>query len=199
MTKNTNLQESSRKVLNVSISQDAFNKLEGLAEREGIKKWMMLSRMLIQSRLVRNQRYKVNNKWDSRLLNPRSRTIKYKGTTGNKQISYYISESAWNKLECHKTAQGLSKARIVQSIITDYSPTSETHRERLKQARMRIQENAEQWLSLYQIPHEIKAPSKFIHVGDGNYLHAKGIEAEEWDDSEIVEHENLTNQYLLAR
>ena len=33
MTKNTNLQESSRKVLNVSISQDAFNKLENLAKK----------------------------------------------------------------------------------------------------------------------------------------------------------------------
>ena len=69
---------------------------------------------------------------------------------------------------------------------------------RLKQERMRIQENAEQWLSLYQIPHEIKAPSKFIHVGEGNYLHVAGIESERWDDSEIVEHEKLTNKYLLA-
>ena len=199
MTKYTKLQDSSRKILNVSISLEAFKKLDNLSKLEGIKKWMMLSRMLIRSRLVRNREYMIQHRWISSLLKPRDTTIKYKGTTGTKQLSYYISESAWNKLECHKTAQGLSKARIVQSIILDYQPTSQEHRERLKQARMRIQENAEQWLSLYQIPQEIKPQSTFVNVGEGEYMHVGGLEPEEWDDKEIIEHENLTNQYLLAR
>ena len=197
MTKHTNDQKISRKVLTVSINKDAYHKLHELSEIEGIKKWQMLSRIIIQS--IRNKHYKVNERWVNDLLNPVNRTIKYKGTKGRKQISYQISEAAWNKLECHKTASGLSKARIIQSIILNFKPTTHEQRERFKQSRIRIQEDAEQWLALYLIPKEIKPNSKFVHVGDGEYIHATGIGAEAWNDEEILEHENLKDKYLLAR
>ena len=197
MTKHTKDQKISRKVLNVSISKDAYQKLHELSEREGVRKWQMLSRILIQS--IRNKHYKVNERWVNDLLNPVNRTIKYKGTKGRKQISYQISEAAWNKLECHKTASGLSKARIIQSIILNFKPTSQEQRARFKKSRIRIQEDAEQWLALYLIPEEIKPNSKFVHVGDGEYIHATGIGAEAWNDEEILEHENLKDKYLLAR
>ena len=49
-------------------------------------------------------------------------SFKYKGSTGDKQLSYDITSTAANKLECHKKATGHSKARIVQTLILTYKP-----------------------------------------------------------------------------
>ena len=143
MTKHTNDQKISRKVLNVSINKDAYHKLHELSEIEGIKKWQMLSRIIIQS--IRNKHYKVNERWVNDLLNPVNRTIKYKGTKGRKQISYQISEAAWNKLECHKTASGKSKARIVQSIILYYTFQTPEQLAKQKEGVKRREQERREW------------------------------------------------------
>ena len=46
-----------------------------------------------------------------------------------------VSSTAWNKLECHKTATGLSKARIVQTLILNHKFLTEEQRERQRKYR----------------------------------------------------------------
>jgi len=58
--------------------------------------------------------------WDNQLLSPEHREVKYKGTKGVKQLNLGITSTASKKLECHKTATGHSKARIIQTLILNY-------------------------------------------------------------------------------
>ena len=46
-----------------------------------------------------------------------------------------VSSTAWNKLECHKTATGLSKARIVQTLILNHRFLTDEQRERQRKYR----------------------------------------------------------------
>lgn len=71
----------------------------------------------------------VPYKWPLELLEPDRINVKYKGTTGNKQLNLGITSTEDNKLECHKTATKLSKARIVQMLILNYRFLTEAQRE----------------------------------------------------------------------
>lgn len=73
--------------------------------------------------------------WPKDLLYPEETQVKYKGTTGDKQINMRITSTAWNRLQCHSTAKKLSKALIVQSLILSYTPTTEEQRRRNKEYR----------------------------------------------------------------
>ena len=119
-----------RRTISVRVTQDAADKLKTLADGEGITQWEMLSRILI----MKTSRYNSNSgsmspanrySWPKDLLNPDETQVKYKGTTGYKQINMRITSTAWNRLQCHSTATKLSKARIVQSLILSYTPTTE--------------------------------------------------------------------------
>ena len=63
--------------------------------------------------------------------------IKYKGAEGTKQITYDVTSTAFHKLEEHKKITGLSKARIIQSLILNYKPLSKA---KLEYQRLRDQE-----------------------------------------------------------
>ena len=125
-----------RKALCVTINKDAYEKLTELAQKEGIERWKMLTRIIIYSIPCYSSHGDTPLKrysWDNRLLKPQHRKVSYKGAKGTKQINYDITSTAWNKLECHKTASGKSKARIVQSIILHYTPTTPEKRAQVKQ------------------------------------------------------------------
>ena len=128
-----------RKPLKVNVSQEAFDRLAQLADEAQITRWEMLTRMIIQgipgyascsTSMSRTERYH----WPSHLLEPQERTVKYKGETGTKQINYSITSTAWKKLECHKTAIGQSKARIIQFLILRYKPLTEAQLAKAKDA-----------------------------------------------------------------
>jgi len=182
-----------RRALSVSISLKAFEKLVDLAEKEGIARWEMLTRMLIVSIPANYKHYNDHSihryKWEQELINPKDRTFKYKGTTGEKQITYDITSTAWNKLECHKTAIGLSKARIVQSIILHYTPTTQIQREREKQWRLENKERYAEWNNIITTNKDFKG--HFRSIGGGMYEHIKGIPAEQWTEEEVDEFHKL--------
>ncbi len=79
-------------------------------------------------------------KWPNELMNPEGLEVKYKGTTGSKQLNLAITSTAYNKLECHKTATKYSKARIVQTLILNYRFLTEAQREskRIRDEKYRL-------------------------------------------------------------
>ena len=105
--------------MTVRVKQEAYEKLQQLSEKLECYKWDVLSHII----LVKLPRYTgytggINPlqrySWDIVEL---AEKIKYKVSTGVKQLTYYITSTTWNKLEIHKKAVGISKVRIVQSLI----------------------------------------------------------------------------------
>ena len=105
-----------RKPVSVRVKQDAYDKLEKLEEQLKMDKWEVLSHILVyklpryaglDNSLSGIKRYL----WDYPY--PAEKT-KYKGSTGVKQLTYWVTSTAWRKLDIHKTTVGKSKARIVQ-------------------------------------------------------------------------------------
>tara|TARA_B100000700_G_scaffold254957_1_gene287477 strand:- start:3759 stop:4064 length:306 start_codon:yes stop_codon:yes gene_type:complete len=70
--------------------------------------------------------------WDESLLTPADKKISHKGTEGEKQVTYQITSTAYKKLECHKNAIAQSKARIILSLILNYTPMTEEQKEKRK-------------------------------------------------------------------
>ena len=182
-----------RKPLKVNVSQEAFDRLAQLADQAGITRWEMLTRMIIKgipgyascsSSMSKTERYY----WPSHLLEPEERTVKYKGETGSRQINYSITSTAWKKLECHKTAIGQSKARIIQFLILRYKPLTQTQLAKAKEA---AQNQAAEDAGQKVIRTSGWKPSgKFLDVGD-SFIHIKGIPEEMWDEEELIEVEQL--------
>ena len=184
-----------RSPLNVKISQAAFQRLVEMSEEAGIKRWEMLTRILLKA-LPRYAK-------ETGDLNPVNRyewmpeelaiefkdKVRYKGSTGDKQITYDITSTAANKLYFHKKATGLSKARIVQALILNYKPYS---KEQLEKERLRREEDARQndaWMySNFENPYK---HSKFINCGGGHIIHKKAIPMEHWDEAEWQEYEEI--------
>ena len=190
----------SRRALSVSVNLEAFERLTELSQQEGLDKWVMLTRMIIYS--IPSYSYysgdSNQHSWDDHLLKPTNRSVRYKGSKGTKQITYDISSTAWNKLECHKTATGKSKARLVQDIILHYKPTSQKQREANK--RLRREDKEKYGFAL--VPKLNAKPTKAISNtfklervnGDFVYVHRKGISPEYWDDEELDEYERLISK-----
>ena len=130
------------------------------------------------------------------MLEPEERTIKYKGTTGSRQINYSITSTAWKKLECHKTAIGQSKARIIQFLILRYTPLTQTHLAKAKDAAQnQVAEDSAQKVIRTS---NWKASGKFLDIGD-RFIHIKGISEEMWDEEELIEVEQLYRRKCLQK
>ena len=113
-----------KRQLCVRVSQEAADRLSVEAENRELTKQEMLTWFLVQGLpkySTLSSGYSVSDHdWPDHLLNPGDRTVRYKGNTGTVQLNLAVSSTAWNKLECHKTATGLSKARIVQTLIMNH-------------------------------------------------------------------------------
>ena len=203
-----------RRALSVKISTEAFQRLVGMSEEVGIKRWEMLTRMINlglpgYASLSTSHALTARYEWSTRLLegyDPDSEyemeldgrkvktyekaKIKYKGTTGDKQITYDITSTAWKTLQCHKTATGLSKARIVQFLILKYKPRTKKQLETEKQKREEYMREREYYESGGRYYKEYKE-SKLLHCGSGHVIHKKGIPIEYWDEAEMQEYENI--------
>jgi hypothetical protein len=188
-----------RKRLKVWVSQEAYERLNTLAADAGIHNWEMLSRMILQS-LPRyasmsdsdspTKRYE----WPERLLNPTERSVRNKGSKGDRQISYDITSTAWKKLECHKTAIRLSKARIVQALILNYKPLTP---EQLERQRWKREEDARERDDNLETrrPYKEYKSHHLLDTGGGVIIHIKGIPAEYWEPKEWDEYVVLMEQY----
>mgnify|MGYP003140755301 CR=1 FL=1 len=181
----------SRRALSVSISLEAFEKLVGLAESEGIDRWKMLTRMIIYYLPKYSTHNSDSNRhqWDDKLLKPETRSVKYKGVKGAKQITYDISTTAWNKLECHKTASGKSKARIVQYLILDYTPTTPEQRAKMKEQYNAYQNHEPSWTKRKEL-----TPSRFTYE-DGEIIHREGLPPEQWTEEEAEMYKGMSMFY----
>lgn len=192
-----------RRRLKVWISQDAYDRLQSLAQQAGIHNWEMLSRMILKA-LPRYASFTDSASplkrysWDEKLLNPIERTVRYKGSKGEKQLSYDITSTAWKKLECHKTATRLSKARIVESMIKEYRPLSP---EQLEKQRWLTEEAArarDEQAERTHTHHDYKY-SKLLDLGGGVIVHKKGIPMEHWDAAEWEEYVELKTKSYERR
>ena len=141
------------KQLCVRVNDYAAQRLHNVAQEQGKTKGELLTHMLIwgggQVLDI------VTPNWfnrDEPIKNKGEDGIKYKGSTGTRQLNLPISSTAWNKLESYKLQLGLSKARIVQSIILYYTFLSPEQLAKRNEAEKRRQQEAEKWRNKLFIP-----------------------------------------------
>jgi len=191
-----------RKPLKVNVNQEAFDRLTQLADQARITKWEMLTRIIIKGipgyasysgSMSKTNRYH----WPSHLLEPEKRSVKYKGETGSKQINYSITSTAWNKLECHKTATGHSKARIMQFLILRYKPLTQEQLEKSREAAKHSRHESAAYIASSSAQ-SVRREPRLIDIGS-EIIHIKGIPAEKWDDDELIEHEELFRKKCLRK
>ena len=141
------------KQLCVRVNDYAAQRLHNVAQEQEKTKGELLTHMLIwgggQVLDI------VTPNWfnrDEPIKNKGEEGIKYKGSTGTRQLNLSISSTAWNKLESYKLQLGLSKARIVQSIILYYTFLSPEQLAKRNEAEKRRQQEAEAWRNRLFIP-----------------------------------------------
>ena len=177
----------SLKTINVSISTKAFKRLIELSETCELTRWRMLSRIILLG-LPR-----LDN--SAHAASSSDKKISYKGTTGERQVTYQVSSTAYNKLEDHKKFLSQSKARIIQSLILNYNPMSEEVKEKRKAY---LQEQRNQARLAYQRTSALGVDaspktSKFF-VREGQILHLKDVPPEKWDEDESEEYQSLRDK-----
>ena len=201
---------TTRKPISVRISLMAYEKLVELSEKLKLDKWQIINRIL----LFKLPRYQSDSSSDSPLQRyewyypePASKGT-YKGSTGEKQITYYISSTAWKKLDCHKVATGKSKAKIVQSLILDYKPLSAAARERQTRRRLGIKATEDFYKSEQKkssTSEEKRYNKKFFVNSNGEIEHRRRIPIENWDDAEfdlydeLVPYADSLQKQMIAR
>jgi hypothetical protein len=139
-----------RKAICCRVSQEANERLNHWAQHWGKTRWEMITHLITHG-LPRylSHREGVNHLspycWDEKLLNPETRTVRYKGTKGSVQVNERITSTAWKTLECHSTAIGQSKARILQRLILGYQPVPQSVLEANREYRERGKQWNEEW------------------------------------------------------
>ena len=189
-----------RKTINVSISQAAFDRLLELSESEQLSRWKMLTRIIITqipmyAKLTASSSPTKRYDWDESLLSPTDKKISYKGTEGERQVTYQITSTAFKKLESHKNAIAQSKARIIQSLILNYKPTSQEQRDKQNAYINASRKNHKQitkGIALDESLSPVKRRKFFKQ--DGLILHVKGLPPEKWDDDELDEFESMHDE-----
>ena len=186
-----------RKPLSVRVKQEAYEKLQQLSEKLERDKWDVLSHII----LVKLPRYAgytggVNTlqrySWD--VVEPAEK-IKYKGSTGVKQLTYYITSTAWNKLDIHKKAVGQSKARIVQTLIMDYKPCTPATLARAKRLRDGYQETNNFYKAKQtereEEKREYRSTSKLYIDSNYDIKHKLGFPMDKWFEEEFDQYMQL--------
>ena len=190
-----------RRKLCVRVNQEAADKLKALADQEEIDQWEMLSRIIIVRTPTYNRRsgsMSPTNRysWPEDLLDPEEAQVKYKGTTGDKQINMNITSTAWKKLQCHRTATKLSKARIVESLILSYKPTTDEQRRKDKEYQEEHSQKSRDHTT-YASP-KPKMKYKYFYIEDyqgrKRPIHKKGIEPEYWTEQELDEFDEILDR-----
>ena len=141
------------KQLCVRVNDYAAQRLHNLSQEHNKTKAELLTHMLIYGggQVLDIVRPDWFNR-DEVIKNKGEEGIKYKGSTGTRQLNLSISSTAWNKLESYKLQLGLSKARIVQSIILYYAFLSPEQLAKRNESEKRRQQEAEEWRNRLFIP-----------------------------------------------
>ncbi|QNJ09991.1 hypothetical protein SynMINOS11_02550 [Synechococcus sp. Minos11] len=193
-----------RRRLKVNVSQEAYERLSALAKAAGLELWAMLTRMILKG-LPRYASHSTSDSPLHRYIWPTIRppkSFKYKGTSGDKQLSYDITSTAANKLECHKNATGYSKARIVQTLILSYNPTPAHIREAnwWDREAERLADDSDLASHISRKEYEERkqerarySTRKFICLGGfpPRIEHKKLIPMKQWDEQEWFEYYQL--------
>lgn len=154
-----------RKVLSVSIKQEAFEKLELAAKKAKLPIWKMLSHILFKIYELKPS-IKISG----------IKTKRYKASTGNKQLNYKISERAWNNLDILSKAEGKSKARLVQELIMAYEIPSDESLEKKKREKTEKEK---------QIYYQSMSHTKNLVIdNENNIVHKEGTPISKWSDNE---------------
>lgn len=195
-----------RKQITFYISNEAAERLNQMARNAEIHKWEMASRMILKAlpgilgsgyARLRSQEAIDRYEWNVHYLEPIIKRIQYRSGKAEKRLTMDITSTAWNKIHCHSTATERSMSQIFQSLCLNYKPLTPEQREQKKLAREEYLRNEElpleQRTSRYYKPYE--QPSKFLDVGY-DFIHAKGITIEYWDEEEIEEYCVLMEQKM---
>ena len=187
-----------RRPLCVRISLEAFNKLLSMAEDKGLTRWRMLTRMIIQTlpkyaELNFDERTKDLHRYIWHDIKVAEKKRYKRSKEKEKQITYDITSTAYNKLDSHSKSKGLSKARIVESLILNYTPLTKEKLEREIQRREEYREKYGLYTSR-RFKEDYKK-SKFLNCESGHFIHKKGIPIEYWDDEEFDEYMGLMEEW----
>ena len=151
----------------------------------------LVSYSIVAFRLSRLERQRESQwKIAKTMMNPTDKKTGYKGTMGDKAINMQITSTAWNKLQCHSTKTETSKARIVQRLILNYQPTSQTKRDQSKAYRERNNvhktQKAQELEPLRR--EDLKRWKYFQILSYGAVVHKKSIPQSKWTDGELQEY-----------
>ena len=187
-----------RRPLCVRISLEAFNKLSSIAEEKGKKRGEMLTRMIIQTlpkyaELNFDERTKDLHRYIWHDIKVADKKRYKRSKEEEKQITYDITSTAYNKLNYHSKSKGLSKARIVESLIVNYTPLTKEQLER--EIQRREEYRAKYGLYTSRRFKEDYKKTKFLNCGSGHFIHKKGIPMEYWDDEEFDEYMGLMGKW----
>ena len=170
-----------KKQITFRVSQEAADRLKALADQAEVTQWEMVSRIILkgfpgivkegwanQSDLP-TRRYE----WNWSLIYGTDATVKYKGSTGDKQLNMRITSTAWNKIHCARTALGMSMSRLMQDLLLHYKPLTPEQlakQRKYQQQRAGIHYGAEVQ-SHKDLNYKTKS-NKFLDVGD-RIIHVK--------------------------
>ena len=184
-----------KKQITFRVSQEAANRLKVLADQAKVTQWEMVSRIILKGfpGIVNagwanhgdlpTRRYE----WDWSLIYGTGAKVKYKGSTGDKQLNMRITSTAWNKIHCARTALGKSMSRLMQDLLLHYKPlTPEQLAKQRQYQQQRAGANYGVKAQSHQDPEYKPKSDKFLDVGD-RFIHVKEIPIEKWDPEEYEE------------
>lgn len=136
-----------RKPLCCRVSDEAEAALRKWSQHWGMTRWEFISH-LINHGLPRYGRQVAGCQlekytWDKELqLGPLIRKNK-KGSSV--QINERVSSTAWKTLQAHSSVTGHSKARILEALLIQYSPTPAYVLDRNREYQEDVRERVEEW------------------------------------------------------
>ena len=188
-----------KKQITFRVSQEAADRLKALADQAEVTQWEMVSRIILKGfpGIVEagwanhgdlpTRRYE----WDWSLIYGTGAKVKYKGSTGDKQLNMRITSTAWKKIHCARTALGKSMSRLMQDLLLHYKPlTPEQLAKQRRYQQQRAGTNDGVEVQSQKDPNYKPKSNKFLDVGD-RIIHVQEIPIENWDPEEYEEWEQL--------
>ena len=188
-----------KKQITFRVSQEAADRLKALADQAEVTQWEMVSRIILKGfpGIVEEGWAKHSDwptrryEWDWSLIYGTDAKVKYKGSTGDKQLNMRITSTAWNKIHCARTALGKSMSRLMQDLLLHYKPlTPEQLAKQRHYQQQRAGTNYGVEVQSQKDPDYKPKSNKFLDVGD-RIIHVKEIPIENWDPEEYEEWEQL--------
>ena len=188
-----------KKQITFRVSQEAADRLKAMADQAKVTQWEMVSRIILKGfpgivsagwgnhSDLPTRRYE----WDWSLIYGTGAKVKYKGSTGDKQLNMRITSTAWNKIHCARTALGKSMSRLMQDLLLHYKPlTPEQLAKQRQYQQQRAGTNDAVEVQSQKDPDYKPKSKKFLDVGD-RIIHVQELPIENWDPEEYEEWEQL--------